>query len=257
MMTNAKFNLAGFARLCRDLDSGAEQASHEAALDYGRIFTKEAIDWTPPSGGGKGGARIQGAEARNRQETRIRWDVMGSEFAKPRYFRSRGQLMTYDDGAHHLSPFMIARPKDPVLIVDPRAHLKQFRMKRGRKGMRLDWHGPRAWTTKAALNAEYKRRLSRVGRLAAGWMAGAVLSGRKTGIPAWVKRHGTGGGRARLVHRGGKWQIVITNSTGYHTQQMEFVCDQLLSGAVRQKIRTRNDKVKKYLINKAKRTMRG
>lgn len=256
MKTRANFNMAGFTRLCRDLESGANEAAHEAALDYGRIFTKGAIDWTPPSGGGTG-RHVQGAEAKNRQETRIRWDIMGSEFAKPRYYRWHGQLMTYDDGAHHLSPFMLARPKDPVLIVDPRAHLKQFRLKRGRKGMKLDWHGPRAWTTKQALNAEYKRRLSRVGRLAAGWMAGAVLSGRKTGIPAWVKRHGTGGGRARLAHRGGKWQIVITNSTGYHTQQMNFVVDQLLSGVVRSKIRKRDAVVKKYLLNKAKRSMRG
>ena len=93
--------------------------------------------------------------------------------------------------------------------------------------------------------------------MAAGWMAGALLSGRKTGIPAWVKRHGANGGRARLVHRGGKWQIVITNSAGYHTQQMEFVCDQLLSGAVRAKIRKRDAIVKKHLLNKAKRNMRG
>ena len=74
---------------------------------------------------------------------------------------------------------------------------------------------------------------------------------------SWVKRHGAGGGRARLAHRGGKWEIIITNSTGYHTQQMTFVCDQLLSGAVRAKIRARDKKVKQYLLNKAKRTMRG
>ena len=155
MKIRTEFHMAGFTRLCRELEAGAREAAHEAALDYGRIFTKAAIDWTPPSGGGRNGSRVQGAEAKNRQETRIRWDIMGSEFTKPRYYRSRGQLMTYDDGAHHLSPFMLARPKDPVLIVDPRTHLKRFGMKRGRKGMKLDWHGPRAWTTKQALNAEY------------------------------------------------------------------------------------------------------
>ena len=106
MKVRSEFNMAGFTRLCRELEAGAQEAAHEAALDYGRIFTKAAIDWTPPSGGGRNGARVQGAEAKNRQETRIRWDIMGSEFAKPRYYRSRGQLMTYDDGAHHLSPFI-------------------------------------------------------------------------------------------------------------------------------------------------------
>lgn len=256
MKVRSEFNMAGFTRLCRELEAGAQEAAHEAALDYGRIFTKAAIDWTPPSGGGRNGARVQGAEAKNRQETRIRWDIMGSEFAKPRYYRSRGQLMTYDDGAHHLSPFMLARPKDPVLIVDPRTHLKRFGMKRGRKGMKLDWHGPRAWTTKQALNAEYKRRLARVGRMAAGWMAGAVLSGRKTGIPAWVKRHGTGGGRARLVNRRGKWEIIITNSTAYHPN-MNFIINQLLDVVVKAKIRKRDEKVKSWLLKKAQRTMRG
>ena len=35
MKTSAKFNMAGFTRLCRDLESGANEAAHEAALDYG------------------------------------------------------------------------------------------------------------------------------------------------------------------------------------------------------------------------------
>jgi len=255
MKTRATINTTQFVQLCRDLNSGAAEAAHEAALDYGRIFTKAAIDWTPPSGG-KNGTRIQGAEAKMRQETRIRWDVMGSEFAKPRYIRSRGRLITMDDGAFHLSPFMLARPKDPVLIVDPRTHLKRFGMKRTRQGMKLNWHGPRAWTTKTALNAEYKRRLAHVGRMAAGWMAGAVLSGRKTGIPAWVKRHGTGGGRARLTNRGGKWEIIITNCSCYHPL-MNFIVKQLLDEVVEAKIRKRDEKVKSWLLKKARRTMRG
>lgn len=37
-------NMAGFHRLCRELEAGAQEAAHEAALDYGRIFTKAAID---------------------------------------------------------------------------------------------------------------------------------------------------------------------------------------------------------------------
>lgn len=92
--------------------------------------------------------------------------------------------------------------------------------------------------------------------MAAGWMAGAVLSGRKTGIPAWVKRHGTGGGRARLVNRRGKWEIIITNSTAYHPS-MNFIINQLLDEVVKAKIRKRDEKVKSWLLKKAQRTMRG
>lgn len=51
MKVRSEFNMAGFTRLCRELEAGAQEAAHEAALDYGRIFTKAAIDWTPPSGG--------------------------------------------------------------------------------------------------------------------------------------------------------------------------------------------------------------
>lgn len=53
MKIRTEFHMAGFTRLCRELEAGAREAAHEAALDYGRIFTKAAIDWTPPSGGGK------------------------------------------------------------------------------------------------------------------------------------------------------------------------------------------------------------
>ena len=53
MKVRSEFNMAGFTRLCRELEAGAQEAAHEAALDYGRIFTKAAIDWTPPSGGGR------------------------------------------------------------------------------------------------------------------------------------------------------------------------------------------------------------
>lgn len=56
--------MAGFSRLCHDLESGANEAAHEAALDYGRIFTKEAIDWTPPSGGGKMAPASRGRKQR-------------------------------------------------------------------------------------------------------------------------------------------------------------------------------------------------
>lgn len=256
MKTFAKFNMTGFTSLLQELGSGANEAAHEATLDSGRIFVKAAIDWTPPSGGGRNGSRVTGAEAKARQETRIQWDLMGSVFAKPRYYRFKGQLMTFDDGAFRLSPFMLARPKDHVLLVDPRSHLRNFGMKKGRNGMRLAWHGPRVWTTKQALTAECKRRMGRVGRLAAGWMAGAVLCQRKTGIPVWVSRHGTGGGRARLTHRGSRWEVIITNSVGYHTDQMEFVRDQLLAGVVQERIKKRNDQVKKYLLSRAKRAAR-
>lgn len=53
MKIRTEFHMAGFTRLCRELEAGAREAAHEAALDYGRIFTKAAIDWTPPSGGGE------------------------------------------------------------------------------------------------------------------------------------------------------------------------------------------------------------
>ena len=44
MKVRSEFNMAGFTRLCRELEAGAQEAAHEAALDYGRIFTKAAID---------------------------------------------------------------------------------------------------------------------------------------------------------------------------------------------------------------------
>lgn len=76
MKIRTEFHMAGFTRLCRELEAGAREAAHEAALDYGRIFTKAAIDWTPPSGGGRNGSRVQGAEAktaRKRGSAGILW----------------------------------------------------------------------------------------------------------------------------------------------------------------------------------------
>ena len=45
MKVRSEFNMAGFTRLCRELEAGAQEAAHEAALDYGRIFTK-AVSYT-------------------------------------------------------------------------------------------------------------------------------------------------------------------------------------------------------------------
>ncbi len=237
--------------MMRELDQSSTEAAQQAALDYGNIFVGEAVNWTPPSGGAKG-ARVSGAEAKNRQENRIRWDIMGSEFAKPIYYRWKGQLRTFDDGAHHVSPFNIARPRDKVAIVDPRSHLAQFPIVRGRKGKRLAWYGPRAWTTKQALKAEYRRRLKDVGKLAAGWMAGVILSKRRSGIPAWVKRHGAGGGDARLHNKREAWYIGIKNSVGYHSRHMTDTVRELLGGEVKKKIRKRDEKVKAYILRRVR-----
>lgn len=205
-------------------------------LEYGKMFTKAAVAWTPPSGGGKNGRRITGTAAKKAQEERIWKDFMNPD----------------------RSPFIIVPKKFKGEIVDPRTHLRKFKMKRGKKSWYLDWRGPRVFATKQAITAEYNRRKSHIGRLASGWLEGARLSGLKGGIPAWVSRHGEGRGKARIANQGGKWTMIITNKIqeSYDSQQMEHIVLYLLDDAVASKIKIRKENIKKWLIRGAKKAGR-
>lgn len=257
MEVKCKVDKGGFENLLREVDKHVAAANKMAATEYGKIFCGMAVRMTPPAGG-----RVQGAEAKHRQEQRIKWDILGDEYGKKRFFwKGKGaskQLVSWDDGAYHLSPFMIwtGRRKNAPLV-DPEAWLKQFsyRRKRGNGGVRLIWSGKRVWAAKGALMRVYNEKIRHVGRLASGWMAGCVLVGRKTGIPAWVRRHGVSGGSAKYEKKGKNCYVRIANQQGYHEELMDVV-DNILEEHVKDAVARKSEEIKKWLCRQIRKSQK-
>ena len=226
------------------------QEEEESVRDYGNIYCGQAFDYTPP-----GGKYYKGTEAKNRQENRIRWDILGDEYGTVRYYRRGGLLHGFCPmKGYKVSPFiaLTKRAAKGVQIVDPATHLRQFGFKRRAHGKYLDWRGPRAFALKTAMMAEYRRRIRTVGRLAAGWVPAARYCGRKT-IPGWISRNDRGEGYARIVRsQGHGCEIEIVNTVPYHqtvTQDlMDYVLNRVVSHALQKRARNRE----KHLIAKMK-----
>lgn len=214
------------------------QEEVEAVKDYGNIFVGLAFKWTPP-----GGAYYQGTEAKNRQENRIRLDVLGDEYGKPVYYKKGGVLHAFSPRkGYTVSPFVIVDKADVrrgVQVVDPRRHLNKFTMKRRSNGKYLAWHGPRPFVLRQPLMAEYRRRLRRVGRLAAGWVPAARFCGRKS-IPGWIRRNAGKEGRACIRRRGENTAtLIMYNTVPYHQDQTQRLIDGVLDGPAAAAIKKR------------------
>lgn len=220
-MINCNIDMAPFERHIQEAETCIEASTVQMTREMANVWVGQAWGATPPAAKG-----IRQTEARKRQEARIYRDLFGTSPQQDRIIRTRAGLVTAvseigDRGA--VSPFVLFKgklPKGAQVCSNPRAHLSQFKFRRRQKGMFLSWHGPRPFVTESALRVEYKRRVGKVGRLAAGWLAGALLAGRKS-CPAYIRRHGAAEGHAHLskslLH--GAWMI-ISNRVPYHRREL-------------------------------------
>lgn len=153
-------------------------------------FTRRLIGITPPADGQRGeGGRLT-SEDKKRGESAIRRDlgILFQALAK-----KLAKLATDDPAAIHADVF--ARRKIPGKAL--RSPLGQ-----GRKYL----------VDPAALKALTRQLIARVGYTASGWLAGALLV-KGSGIPQWVRRHGTGAGTATLVRNNYATTFFIANNS--------------------------------------------
>lgn len=196
------------ARWQRAVDADQEQALKE----YGAVFVKRAIRFTPPARPGKGGAAgaaLRGLRDRIRVDIEgdaevsvgqhdIRWITLADGTKKAIFKTNRGRNK-------YPSPFIALRGQVPLsvlrtlhvgkygvkLVRDPGAYMASqrgnYQLRQPSRGAAyLSWHGPRHVAREADLRRETERRQSKVGRLLAGWKAVAVKVGVK--LPAAAAR---------------------------------------------------------------------
>lgn len=146
-----------------------------AAFRLTRGFMRRVIGITPPAQGkrGAGGALTHADKKRGEQTI----DADLAQLFVPVKLRGKRDEQFPDVAGLHRQRFIAAKKPGRLL-------------KRG---------GPQPWyVDQRKLAALAKALKARGGKLASGWLAGADAVGA-TGVPAWVRRHGTGRGNHKLV----------------------------------------------------------
>lgn len=180
-------DLSKFYAKCDQLKQGMKVYVEKAAIEMTKIAANAAMEFTPPMSPKDS---IGFKEGKIRQEERIRWNLFGGD-----KFKCPFTIVEDRESFVDAKGKVRNRKVRGSAGTDPRVILRQGRLMRRNKAIMIypEKRGQRV--TRSALNKELARRKKNVGRLAAGWMAGAMLSGRKS-IPAFIRRHGGSGGWA-------------------------------------------------------------
>ena len=166
-----------------------------------------------------------GQESYNRR--RCREALLAARAVEAEQFdMAESSLAAVIDDARAMSLFaserlMIAvRAVKNVILQDPREIHDRFRdMRTGRINPRNLKHQYPVDTS--ALRALQRELLSRVGKLAGGWNAGAAKLGAK--VPAWVSRQGAGRGAVSVVDSIRQFRITLTNAVKYMTNVSDYM----------------------------------
>ena len=160
-----RFDLKPIRRSIKALAPQVKKSRRELAEEAARGFVKEVVAITPPASNGKRGNATKKA--------------------------GEGAIIA------DLARFMVAAPrKKGVKLADPAEihkrlrdhHTSRINPRNLKQSYRVD---------ASALRALKRELLRRVGKLAAGWNAGAQKLGVK--LPAWVARHGSTGSSAEVL----------------------------------------------------------
>lgn len=198
--------------------------------DVGKRAVNSAIDMTPPMKKGRNKAASKKA-----LEEHVEKDVSGAkkddakdDVLELRYYTRVGEKFG--------RPYLYPKPKRRGLItakvidrkgrpvknlrmVDAPSFIHQHtalsigrRASYRRKTVQGLWFAKESSVKKAV-----KEKKAAVGKLAAGWYAGAVLCGNK-GVPVWIKRHGSG--KSEIKSRYGYVSVSIGNNVKYDRGHM-------------------------------------
>lgn len=152
-------------------------------------FTRRLIGITPPAKGERGARGVLTKEDQGRGNAAIGRDLRALFIGHK--LKGKRKERWPDVAGIHRAAFQFKRPGKPLKPALP-------------GGQKYD-------VDQKKLSALVKELFSHVGRLASGWLEGALKTGA-TGTPSWVSRHGTSRGSAEITARGGEFGYVIINS---------------------------------------------
>jgi hypothetical protein len=190
MQALIKLDLGNFTAAVRDYAEATGRDLNEAALHGVKSFQRQLLALTPPGQGRKGGEEYQDAALRKEDQR-------------------RGEVAIMKDLARVFENKPVKGKRQEQWSDVDAVHLRLFIAANGQK-LRLD---------KAGFYNVDKRKLSRliellkshVGRLVAGWSAGAGTLGIP--LPAWVARHsGRNPGTASLEMSPGHFRYEVSNT---------------------------------------------
>jgi hypothetical protein len=173
-----------------------------------RGFVRTVVADTPP-----GNSRLKGRNAKQAGERKIDRDV--GVVLTPVRLKGR-RAITHLFGNKHpktgSKPPWFVRTKevhpDVEKIHDARWDRAKDRLRRVTRGRAQAYY-----VSEAKVRPLRTKLKKRVGLLAGGWNATAVKVGAK--LPAWVKRHGTEGGKVQVKLRSKSYVITMRNQVGY------------------------------------------
>lgn len=186
---------ASILRYAAEFKKGLREITRNAA----RGVTRRVIDITPPANQG-----ATGADAYRAGRTKIASQM--SSVLAPVRLKGRRQITTVF--GH--------RPKRRIIVPTKERwpdvagiYRNNLHASRNGVGLRLNNHGQKYYVDIRKFQAVLKERQANVGKLAAGWAAGA--SALDVPLQAWISRHGTSGGRVKLDVGGERMRITVEN----------------------------------------------
>lgn len=163
---------AGFQRQFRDYVEGVRVDSKKAALLASKIYARQLVGMTPPGDGAQSGTATLTKEDQRRGQNAIAGDL--ATLFIGRRLKNKREEQWPDVAGIHRAAFI---------------HVKGAGRNFGRGTQKK-------YVDVRKLNALRRSLFANVGRLAANWMRAAGLVG--VSVPAWVSRHGGGGGQGSL-----------------------------------------------------------
>lgn len=191
-----KFDMTQFSQGARALRGTSRKSDEDFLSTQARGLGRILLAVTPPGDGKESGdGNISGMSAnRKRGEAIIEADVL--KLLEPVRTNNRKLL----------------EQAEQVTGRDIYQKIESFRNKRTGRVRRVKKRD-RIFVTKAQFRAEVKQRFGDIGILAAGWAPSLRRLGQA--LPAWIDRHRGRGDGGRVLVRGSKLVIRLTNRTSF------------------------------------------
>lgn len=211
-MITVKIDHSKFDKFLREYSVLMRKNSQEIALEFGKIVIKNLYELTPPSG-----KNNKGSNAKKALSSRIEKDILGDP-------APTGEFAFYRNSQNPPGMFFaVIRPSKKSIIINPEAHLSTMSMRRGKGAYHRRWSGARPLAKLSDVRKLVRKKQKKVGRLAAGWNAGAGIFGIKP--RAFIARHGTMEGIAKLAKTSSGSTIKMSNKVGYDSSHLKTIAD--------------------------------
>ncbi len=209
-MMKIEFDTSRLQRALRTYQLAAMKDSNTVVRDAARNFIKKVASITPPAKG------KLGTEAKKIGQQAIIGDLNSILLGVPPGVFEKLEALRAAGGSCELrnkSGAVIVKGTD-ITVPSIKGWHYAHRRRNGRvRGGKNRSAGVRAIVLAAQKKSYTATVLRKMGLLMAGWNASAEKLGAK--LPAWVTRHGSGGGRCAVTTRNGNVHIRMENIVGF------------------------------------------